>query len=39
VGEAKQKGCVGERIPVVNLDSNKLIHARVVDGQTVRIEF
>lgn len=39
VGEVKQKGCVGERIPVVNLDSNKVIHARVVDGQTVRIEF
>lgn len=38
-GEAKQKGCVGERIPVVNLGSNKVIQARVVDGQTVRIEF
>jgi flagella basal body P-ring formation protein FlgA len=30
---------VGERIPVVNLDSNKVIYARVVDGQTVRIEY
>ncbi len=39
VGEVKQKGCVGERIPVVNLGSNKVIQARVVDGQTVRIEF
>ena len=38
-GEVKQKGCVGERIPVVNLDSNKVIYARVVDGQTVRIEY
>lgn len=38
-GEAKQKGCVGERIPVVNLGSNKVVQARVVDGQTVRIEF
>ncbi|MFO7707957.1 MAG: flagellar basal body P-ring formation chaperone FlgA [Desulfobacterales bacterium] len=39
VGEVKQKGCVGERVPVVNLDSNKVVHARVVDGQTVQIEF
>jgi flagella basal body P-ring formation protein FlgA len=39
MGEVKQKGCVGERIPVVNLDSNKVVHAHVVDGQTVRIEF
>lgn len=38
-GQAKQKGAQGELIPVVNLDSNKLIHARVVDSQTVRIEF
>jgi flagella basal body P-ring formation protein FlgA len=38
-GEVKQKGCVGERIPVVNLDSNRVIHALVVDAQTVRIEF
>lgn len=38
-GQAKQKGAQGELIPVVNLDSNKVIHARVVDAQTVRIEF
>ncbi len=38
-GEVKQKGCVGERIPVVNLDSNRVIHALVLDAQTVRIEF
>jgi flagella basal body P-ring formation protein FlgA len=38
-GQAKQKGAQGEMIPVVNLDSNKVIHARVVDSQTVRIEF
>jgi len=38
-GQAKQKGAQGELIPVVNLDSNKVIHARVVDSQTVRIEF
>ena len=36
VGEVKQKGCMGERIPVVNLDSNKVIQARGgghADGQ------
>jgi flagella basal body P-ring formation protein FlgA len=38
-GQAKQKGAQGEMIPVVNLDSNKVIHARVVDSHTVRIEF
>jgi flagellar basal body P-ring formation protein FlgA len=39
VGEVKQKGCLGERIPVTNLDSNKVIQARVVDTQTVKIDF
>lgn len=39
LGQVKQKGCQGEMIQVVNLDSNKVIHARVVDSQTVRIEF
>jgi len=39
VGEVKQKGCVGERIPVTNLDSNKVIQARVVDTQTVKVDF
>jgi flagella basal body P-ring formation protein FlgA len=39
VGQAKQKGCQGELIQVVNLDSNKVIHARVVDAQTVKIDF
>jgi flagella basal body P-ring formation protein FlgA len=38
-GQVKQKGCQGELIPVVNLDSNKVIYARVVDSQTVKIEF
>lgn len=38
-GEVRQRGRVGERIPVVNLDSNRLIHALVVDAQTVRIEY
>jgi flagella basal body P-ring formation protein FlgA len=39
LGQVKQKGCQGELIQVMNLDSNKVIHARVVDAQTVRIEF
>jgi flagella basal body P-ring formation protein FlgA len=38
-GQAKQKGAQGEMIPVVNLDSNKVVHARVVDSHTVRIDF
>jgi flagella basal body P-ring formation protein FlgA len=38
-GQVKQKGAQGELIPVVNLDSNKVVHARVVDAMTVRIDF
>jgi len=38
-GQVKQKGAQGELIPVVNLDSNKVVHARVVDATTVPIEF
>jgi flagella basal body P-ring formation protein FlgA len=38
-GQVKQKGCQGELIQVVNLDSNKVIYARVVDSQTVKIDF
>jgi flagellar basal body P-ring formation protein FlgA len=39
VGEVKQKGCLGERISVANLDSNKVIQARVVDPKTVKVDF
>ena len=39
VGEVKQNGCLGERISVANLDTNKVIQARVVDTQTVKIDF
>jgi flagella basal body P-ring formation protein FlgA len=39
LGEVKQNGCLGERIPVANLDTNKVIQARVVDTQTVKIDF
>jgi flagellar basal body P-ring formation protein FlgA len=38
-GQVKQKGAQGELIQVVNLDSNKVIHARVLDSQTVKIDF
>lgn len=38
-GEVKENGRRGERIRVVNLDSNKEIYARVLDGNTVRVEF
>ena len=38
-GQVKQKGCLGESVPVVNLDSNKIVHARVVDSRTVKVEF
>jgi flagella basal body P-ring formation protein FlgA len=38
-GQVKQRGAQGELIPVVNLDSNKVVHARVLDAKTVKIEF
>jgi flagella basal body P-ring formation protein FlgA len=38
-GQVKQKGGQGELIQVMNLDSNKVVYARVVDSQTVKIEF
>jgi flagellar basal body P-ring formation protein FlgA len=39
VGEVKESGSRGERIKVVNLNSNKEIFARVLDAKTVRVEF
>ncbi len=39
IGQVKQTGCLGESIPVVNLDSNKIVHARVLDSRTVKVEF
>ena len=39
IGQVKKKGRRGERIPVVNLDSQKIIYARVLDSKTVKIEF
>lgn len=39
LGEAKQKGRRGDRIRVVNLDSQKAVYARVVDSGTVAVDF
>ncbi len=39
LGQVKKKGRLGERIPVVNLDSKKVLHARVVDANTVKVDF
>ena len=38
-GQVKKKGRLGEQIPVVNLDSNKVLYARVIDANTVRVDF
>ena len=39
LGEVKKKGRFGERIPVINYDSKKIIYARVLDANTVKVEF
>jgi len=39
LGEVKKKGRMGERIRVVNLDSKKGIYARVLDSNTVKVDF
>ncbi len=38
-GQVKKKGRLGELIPVVNLDSKKILHARVIDANTVKVDF
>jgi flagella basal body P-ring formation protein FlgA len=38
-GMAKENGAAGDRIRVMNLRSRKIIHALVLDEQTVRVEF
>lgn len=38
-GEVKSDGLRGERVKVVNLDSNKRFSARVVDKNTVMVDF
>ena len=39
LGEVKSSGYLGQRVKVVNLDSKKTIFARVVDENTVQVEF
>lgn len=39
LGQVKRKGRLGERVPVVNLDSKNILHARVVDANTVKVDF
>jgi flagella basal body P-ring formation protein FlgA len=39
LGKAKRKGRLGERIPVENFDSRKILNAQVIDAKTVSIEF
>ncbi|MEJ2729203.1 MAG: flagellar basal body P-ring formation chaperone FlgA [Deltaproteobacteria bacterium] len=39
LGQVKKKGRLGERIPVVNMDSKKILYARVVDANTVKVDF
>ena len=39
LGQVKKKGRFGERIPVMNFDSKKILYARVLDANTVKVEF
>jgi flagella basal body P-ring formation protein FlgA len=39
IGEVKESGVKGDRVRVVNLNSNKEIFARVLDPKTVQVEF
>ena len=39
LGEVKEKGRMGQRIRVINLDSKKGIYARVLDSNTVGVDF
>jgi flagella basal body P-ring formation protein FlgA len=38
-GQVKKKGRLGERIPVINFDSKKVLYALVIDSNTVKVEF
>jgi flagellar basal body P-ring formation protein FlgA len=38
-GQVKKKGRLGERIPVVNVGSKKIVYARVIDSNTVKVDF
>ena len=39
LGQVKRKGKLGERIPVINFDSKKVLYAQVVDANTVKVNF
>jgi flagella basal body P-ring formation protein FlgA len=39
LGEVKKTGRLGERIPVANMDSKKILQARVIDANTVQVDF
>jgi len=39
LGEVRKAGRRGERVKVINLNSNKRIFARVIDENTVKVEF
>ncbi|MBT8368014.1 MAG: flagellar basal body P-ring formation protein FlgA [Deltaproteobacteria bacterium] len=39
LGQVKKKGRLGDRIPVINFDSKKILYARVVDSNTVKVDF
>lgn len=39
LGQVKKKGAIGDRIPVINLESKKVLYARVVDSNTVKVDF
>jgi flagella basal body P-ring formation protein FlgA len=38
-GQVKKKWRLGEQIPVINLDSKKVLYARVIDANTVKVDF
>ncbi len=39
MGQVKKKGALGDRIPVINFDSKKVLYARVIDSNTVKVDF
>jgi flagella basal body P-ring formation protein FlgA len=38
-GKAKRRGGLGDRIPVENIDSKKILYAQIVDSHTVKLEY
>jgi flagella basal body P-ring formation protein FlgA len=38
-GQVKKRGRLGERIPVINFDSKKVLYALVIDAHTVKVEY